>query len=91
MTTHYRAPRAQNLAKLEIAQETLGCLVAYRSEMIFDERKKAEPDAALIDRWKDERNALIELTRSFNCEDMEAINDAIEAYGPTARAVFELH
>jgi hypothetical protein len=35
--------------RLEIAQDALGLLIALRSESIFHERKKAQPNAEFID------------------------------------------
>lgn len=46
--------------RLEIAQDVLGCLIALRSESIFYERKKAQPNVEIISQWKAERNTLFD-------------------------------
>lgn len=75
--------------RLEIAQDALGLLIALRSESIFHERKKAQPNAEIIEQWKAERNALFALTRSLNCDDRDTIENVIATYGPSARALFD--
>ncbi|MDT3228046.1 MULTISPECIES: hypothetical protein [Pseudomonas syringae group] len=75
--------------RLEIAQDVMGCLIALRSESIFYERKKAEPNAEIISLWKAERNTLFDLTRSLNCNDRDTIENVIATYGPSARALFD--
>ncbi|WP_321849873.1 hypothetical protein [Pseudomonas paraveronii] len=76
--------------RLEIAQDVLGCLIALRSESIFYERKKAEPNAEIISLWKAERNSFFDLTRSLSCNDRDrdTIENVIATYGPYARALF---
>lgn len=78
-------------ARLEIAQEALGCLIAFRSQLIFTERRKTQPRPGVIDHWKSQRNALFDLARSLNCDDQETIEDVIATYSRSARAVFESH
>jgi hypothetical protein len=75
--------------RLEIAQDVLGCLIALRSELIFYERKKAQPNVEIISQWKAERNTLFDLTRSLNCKDRDTIENVIATYGPSARALFD--
>lgn len=75
--------------RLEIAQDALGCLIALRSESIFYERKKAEPNAEIISLWKAERNSFFDLTRSLSCNDRDTIENVIATYGPYARALFD--
>lgn len=52
--------------RLETAQEALCLLMALRSESIFHERKKAQPDTEIIEQWKAERNVLCDLPRSLH-------------------------
>ena len=75
--------------RLEIAQDVLGCLIALRSESIFYERKKAQPNVEIISLWKAERNSLFDLARSLNCKDRDTIENVIATYGPSARALFD--
>lgn len=75
--------------RLEIAQDVLGCLIALRSESIFYERKKAEPNAEIISLWKAERNSFFDLTRSLSCNDRDTIENVIATYGTYAKALFD--
>ncbi|WP_339492955.1 MULTISPECIES: hypothetical protein [unclassified Pseudomonas] len=75
--------------RLEIAQDVLSCLIALRSESIFYERKKAQPNAEIISLWKDERSALFNLTRSLHRDDQETIENVIATYGPSAKALLD--
>lgn len=75
--------------RLEIAQDVLGCLIALRSESIFYERKKAQPNVEIISQWNAERNTLFDLTRSLNCNDRDTIENVIATYGPSANALFD--
>ncbi|ALU58414.1 hypothetical protein ACA40_00490 [Pseudomonas syringae pv. lapsa] len=75
--------------RLGIAQDVLGCLIVLRSESIFYERKKAQPNAEIISLWKDKRNTLFDLTRSLNGNDRDTIEDVIATYGPSAKAQFD--
>lgn len=78
-------------ARFEIAQEALGCLIAFRSQLIFIEQGKTQPRLGIVDHWKSQRNALFDLARSLNCDDQETIEDVIATYGQSARAVFDSH
>lgn len=60
--------RPSDVYRLEIAQKALGLLMALRSESIFHERKKAQPNAEIIEQWTAERNVLCALTRSMHCD-----------------------
>ncbi|RZI54883.1 MAG: hypothetical protein EOP12_00455 [Pseudomonas sp.] len=63
--------------RLEIAQDVLGCSIALRSESIFYERKKAQPNVELISQWKAERNTLFDLPRSLNRNDRDTTENVI--------------
>ena len=75
--------------RLEIAQDVLSCLIALRSESIFYERKKAQPNVEIISLWKTERNTLFDLTHSLNCNDRDTIENVIATSGPSDRALFD--
>ncbi|HBN8007497.1 TPA: hypothetical protein L3645_006324 [Pseudomonas aeruginosa] len=81
----------ERLARLEAAQEVLGFLMAARSELIFKEGKKAQPDAAKIEQWEAERNALFDLEDGLRLDDPAGIEQVITTYGPQARQMFSAH
>ncbi|MGG5276318.1 hypothetical protein [Pseudomonas syringae pv. coryli] len=81
----------QRLARLEAAQEVLGFLMAARSELIYNERKKATPDTVKIAQWEEERNAFFDIEDDLRLDNEEAINKVIDTYGPQAREMFGAH
>lgn len=78
----------ERLARLEAAQEVLGCLMAARAELIHHEGKKAQPDVAKIAQWEAERNALFDLEDSLRLDDSQGVEQVIVTYGPQAREMF---
>lgn len=73
--------RPSDAHRLGTVQDVLGGMIAFRSEWIFYERKKARPNVEIISQWKSERNTLLDLTRSLNCNDRDTIENVIAKYG----------
>ena len=76
------------LARFETAQEALGMLIAARSELIYQERKKAEPDAEKISVWEAETEALAVREDALRFDDAEEIERVIAECGVEVRAIY---
>jgi len=78
----------ERLARFETAQEVPRFLMAVRSKLIYDEHKKAQPDATKIEQWEAERNELDDLEDALRFDDLAEIERIIATYGPQARQLF---
>jgi len=79
----------ERLNRYEIAQETIGFMMAMRTEAICDEEKKAAPDAARIHQWRAEFNRLADEQDDLRLDDDDAIGQVLDEYCPIVKADYE--
>ncbi|SMB33147.1 protein of unknown function (plasmid) [Sterolibacterium denitrificans] len=77
------------LNRYEIAQETIGFMMAMRTEAIHDEEKKAVPDTAKIAQWNMEFERLDDELYGLRLHDDEAIQRVLDEYCPIVKAEYE--
>lgn len=77
------------LNRYEIAQETIGFMMAMRTEVIHDEEKKAAPDAVKIAQWNTEFKRLDDELYGLRLHDDEAIQRVLDEYCPIVKAEYE--
>jgi len=77
------------LNRYEIAQETLGFMMAMRTEAIHDEKQKNMPDASKIAKWREEVNQLDNELYALRLNDEEAIQRVLDNYCPVVKAEYE--
>jgi hypothetical protein len=82
-------PYQERLNLYEIAQETIGFMMAMRTEAIHDEKKKAAPDTAKIAQWNQEFDQLDDELYGLRLNDDAAIQRVLDEYCPTVKADFE--
>lgn len=78
----------ERLTRFETAQEALGMLIAARSELIYQERKKADPDVEKISLWEAETEALAAREEALRFGDAEEIERVITECGVEVRAIY---
>lgn len=78
----------ERLSRFETAQEALGMLIAARSEWIYRERKKAEPDAEKISVWEAETESLAAREDALRFDDAKEIERVIAECGLEVRAIY---
>ena len=76
----------ERLNRYEIAQETIGFMMAMRTEAIHDEAKKAAPDTAKIAQWEAEFTRYDDELYSLGLHDDAAINRVLAEYCPIVKA-----
>ena len=79
----------ERLNRYEIAQETIGFMMAMRTEAIHDEAKKATPDAAKIAQWEAEFTRYDDELYGVRLHDDEAIQRVLDEYCPIVKAEYE--
>ncbi len=79
----------ERLNLYEIAQETVGFMMAMRTEAIYDEKKKEQPDAAKIAQWNKEFDKLDDELYGLRLDDDEAIQRVLNEYCPIVKADFQ--
>ncbi|ENO90942.1 hypothetical protein C662_18668 [Thauera sp. 28] len=79
----------ERLNRYEIAQETIGFMMAMRTEAIHDEAKKATPDAAKIAQWEAEFTRYDDELYGLRLHDDEAIQRVLDEYCPIVKAEYE--
>ena len=82
-------PYQERLNLYEIAQETIGFMMAMRTEAIHDEKKKAQPDAAKIAQWNHEFDQLDNELYGLSLNDDAAIQRVLDEYCPIVKADYE--
>ena len=78
----------QRLALYETAIETLGMMVAVRSEWISAERKKSNPNKSLINKWEDEQIDFFLQDERLLLHDTAKIEEIIAVYAPIIKKEF---
>ena len=71
----------------DFAQSNLLDLVAYYSEVVYEEEQKAIPDLAKTTQWQDEKESLRLLLEALDVEDPAGIAKVNATYGPILRAL----
>ncbi|MCL2716525.1 MAG: hypothetical protein FWD68_18660 [Alphaproteobacteria bacterium] len=77
------------LNRYEIAQETIGFMMAMRTEAIDQEEKRATPDMAKIAQWQAEFNQLADELDDLRFDDDAEIQRVFKEYCPIVKADFE--
>ena len=67
----------------ETAQETIGFMMAMRTEAIYDEKKEATPDTSKIQQWEAEFKRLADEQDGLRLADAAAIQRVLNEYGPS--------
>jgi len=79
----------ERLNRYEIAQETLGFMMAIRTEAIHDERRKATPDSSKIAQWRKEFGELDGELYGLRLHDDDAVQHVLDDYCPIVKADYE--
>jgi hypothetical protein len=79
----------ERLNRFEIAQETIGFMMAMRTAAIYDEKKKTEPDTAKIAQWEQEFNQYRDEQHNLRLKDDAAIQRVLDEYCPIVKADYE--
>lgn len=79
----------ERLDRFEIAQETIGFMIAIRTEAICDEEKKANPNREKIAQWKAESRRLDDELYDLDMDDEVAIQHVLDDYCPLVKADYE--
>lgn len=79
----------ERLNRYELAQETIGFMMAACSADIFEEEKKAASDAMKIAHWQHEFNRLAAEQDDLRLNDDAAIQHVLDVYCPRVKARFE--
>jgi len=79
----------ERLNRYEIAQETLGFMMAILTESIHDEKRKNVPDIAKIAQWNKEFYALDDELYGLRLHDDAAVQHVLDDYCPIVKADYE--
>ena len=79
----------ERLDRFEIAQETIGFMIAIRTDAIYDEEKKANPDRGKIAQWKAEKRQFADELYELGLNDDAAIQHVLDDYCPIVKADYE--
>jgi hypothetical protein len=79
----------ERLNRYEVAQETIGFMMAMRTEAIHDEEKKAAPDGAKIAQWNKEFDELDIELYDLRLDDDAAVQRVLDEYCPIVKADYE--
>ena len=79
----------ERLDRFEIAQETIGFMIAIRTDAIYDEEKKANPDRGKIAQWKAEKRQFADELYELGLNDDAAIQHVLNDYCPIVKADYE--
>lgn len=77
------------LSRFETAQETIGFMMAMRTEVIYNEEQKVHPDAAKIEQWNREFDQLANELYELHLNDDAAIQRVLDEYCPIVKADYE--
>lgn len=75
----------EECVEYEVARETLGGLIGYRSAWIGKEEAKPNPDRAAIARWEVETDSLVAELRGLDVRGRENIARVLRDYGAELR------
>jgi len=81
----------ERLNLYEIAQETIGFMMAMRSDAIYKEKKKPNPDVFKIAQLDKEFDLLNDELHDLKIEDDEKIKRVLDEYCPIVKADFQRH
>lgn len=76
----------EQLCRFENAQETIGFMIAKRSEWIHQEEQKPNPNPNKIEQWTAETFAFEDERMAMRLHDDEAINRVLSTYSPIIKA-----
>jgi len=79
----------ERLNRYEIAQETLGFMMAMRTGAIWREKEKDNPDFEKIAQWDKEFDALEDELYNLRLHDEAAIKHVLDDYCPIVKADYE--
>lgn len=79
----------ERLNRFEIVQETIGFMMAMRTEAIHDEQQRPVPDAAKIEQWKQEFDRLDTGLDRLHLDDDAAVRRVLDEYCPVVKAEYE--
>ncbi|GHU14435.1 hypothetical protein FACS189441_4070 [Betaproteobacteria bacterium] len=79
----------EQLARFENAQETLGMMVAIRTNWITQERRRDNPDNEKIACWQSERQEYEVMEDALRLDNEAEINRVLTTYNPQVRSAFE--
>jgi len=82
-------PYQERLNLYEITQETIGFMMALRTEAISDEEQKPAPDAAKIAQWRNEFRRYRDEQHDLRLDDDAAIQRVLDEYCPIVKADYE--
>ncbi|MCL2713243.1 MAG: hypothetical protein FWD68_01255 [Alphaproteobacteria bacterium] len=77
------------LNRFEVAQETIGFMMAMRSAAIHEEQEKAQPDSARIAQWRAEFQQFASEQDDLRLDDDAAIQRVFDEYCPIVKADYE--
>lgn len=77
------------LNRFEIAQETIGFMMAMRTEAIHDEEQKVVPDATKIAQWNAEFEWFDRELYDLRLGDDAAVQRVLDEYCPIVKAEYE--
>jgi len=78
----------ERLNLYEIAQETIGFMMAIRTERIFVEKNKSNPDAKKIAQWENEFYHYRDEQHRLSFDDDITIKRVLDEYCPIVKANF---
>ncbi|BEU98777.1 hypothetical protein ACDW_44830 (plasmid) [Acidovorax sp. DW039] len=79
----------ERLNRFEIAQETIGFMMAMHTRSIDQEQKKAAPDTAVIDSLRAEFKKLADELYYLRLKDDATIQRVLDEYCPIVKAAYE--
>jgi len=79
----------ERLNRYEIAQETIGFMMAMRSSALSSEQKKEAPDFEKIAKWDAELDAFALELHALEFDDDKTIQHVLDEYCPVVKANFE--
>ena len=79
----------ERLNRFEIAQETIGFMMAMRTRSIDQEQKQAAPDTAVIDSLRAEFKKLADELYYLRLKDDATIQRVLDEYCPIVKAAYE--
>ncbi|MGL3606334.1 hypothetical protein ACSV9I_07465 [Rhizobium sp. G187] len=80
----------ERLIRFEVAQDTIGLLMAHCTHCIHEEQKKDAPDAGKIAEWQAEFDRLFDEQYELRPGDNTEIARVLADYGPLVRARYEM-
>lgn len=69
----------------EVAQDTISRVIAECTARYWAERRKPNPDEAIVERWRAERLASVRASQSLRADDRDAVAAAITHFGRRLR------